>query len=241
MNNDGSSQIAFNHLSGTATVVNYKNYTTENESGGGNQAFKYNAWSFVARDAAGLPEKNNTLQGEPGKLLLTGAGAGTYDACPVYNIAKFMPNGGGLGDLRTRNNALTVVSCKQDLRQDYELNLTKLKFTAWNSYESSFTGAYICVDSVNTVDLSARNGYLVNGSNFEYSTLRTPNARFMVQGVQSTQCAGSTSSALLGVVSSEINLGEGHDDQEVGGTTHGAGSAPGYVYWDVSEPTPFRR
>ena len=29
--------------------------------------------------------------GKPGNLLLTGNGAGTYDACPLYNIANFMP------------------------------------------------------------------------------------------------------------------------------------------------------
>ncbi|MBC8018446.1 MAG: hypothetical protein H7X83_08015, partial [Verrucomicrobia bacterium] len=183
-----TAQIAWNHLTGTATV-------TDNTG-----SFRYNAWSFAARNAEGLPEQNGVIQGTPGTLLLTGAGAGTYDACPVYNIANFMPNGATLGNLTTTRNVLTVVSCNQDLRQDYVLHLTKLQFTVWNSFESSFTGAYICVDSVHSVALGAGNSYLVNGSNFDFSTLRTQNARFQVSGVRSTQCKNSKDSALLGVL-----------------------------------------
>lgn len=234
-NADVNAQIAFNHLSGTATVVNLYDATDDQTR----QAFRYNAWSFVARNAAGLPADIGTVQGTPGKLDLTGGGAGTYDACPVYNIANFMPSGAVLGKLATLTNVLTVVSCNQDLRQDYVLNLTKLKFTVWNALESSFTGAYICVDSVNTVGLSAGNPQLVNGSNFEVSTLTTPNARFNVSGVASTQCPGSINSALLGVLASEVSLGgSGSEDQEVGSTTHGAGAAPGFVLWDIQDVVP---
>ena len=111
----------------------------------------------MARNALGLPQADNVNQGTPGRLALTGGGAGTYDACPSYNIANFMPNGATLGGLRTNSNALTVVSCNQDLRQDYNLYLTKLQFTVWNSREQSYTGAYICVDSVNSVDLGPGN------------------------------------------------------------------------------------
>jgi hypothetical protein len=213
-NPDVTAQIAWNHLSGTATVSDHTG------------SFRYNAWSFVARDANGLPAANNVVQGTPGILRLTGAGAGTYDACPLYNIAKFMPNGAQLGHLQTHRNVLTVVSCNQDLRQDYNLYLTKLHFTVWNSFESSFTGAYICVDSVHSVHLGAGNTYIENGSNFEYTTLRTPNARVQVRGVRSTQCPDSRPSALLGVLSSETNRGE------VGSTTHTAGTAAGFVLWD---------
>jgi hypothetical protein len=86
------------------------------------------------------------------------------------------------------------------------LNLTKLEFTVWNYYRTAFTGAYICVDSVNTVFLGGRNRNLVNGPDFEYSTLRTANARFQVSGVASTQCRGSTRSALLGVLASKVSV-----------------------------------
>jgi hypothetical protein len=221
-NEEVTAQIAWNHLSGTAIVS------------GSNGSIKYNAWSFVARNANGLPEANNVVQGTPGFLRLTGAGAGTYDACPVYNIAKFMPNGAALGTIQTHRNVLTVVSCNQDLRQDYRLYLTKLQFTVWNSFESSFTGAYICVDSVHSVHLGAANTFLENGANFEGSVLRTPNARFQVSGVASTQCPDSRASALLGVLSSRTNRGD------VGNTTHSAGTAPGFVLWDPFVDAPHK-
>jgi hypothetical protein len=236
---DGTHQIAFNHLTGTATVARL----ADADASQARQASRYNAWSFIARNAAGLPEADRVRQGTPGRLELTGGGAGKYDACPLYNIANFMPNGATLGRLKTLDNDLTVVSCKQDLRQDYGLNLTKLKFTVWNSLESSFTGAYICVDSVNSVALGSAESspYLVNQSNFEYSTLKTPNARFQVSGVASAQCPGSTTTALLGVLESSISLsGAGGEDQELGSTTHGSGAASGFVLWDPSEPVPLK-
>jgi hypothetical protein len=217
-------QIAFNHLTGTATVI-----------GGG--APKYNAWSFVARNAAGLPQRDYVQQGTPGHLQLTGAGYGTYDACPSYNIVNFMPNGGALDGLATGANYLAVASCNQDLRQDYNLYLTKLKFTVWNSFEHSFTGAYQCIDSVDRVYLGAGNTALVNGSHFEYGVLKTPNARFDVRGVASTQCnaLGATSNAgLLGVIESSTNHGMS------GTTTHGAGATPGFVLWDPRSGPEFR-
>jgi hypothetical protein len=228
-NQDRTAQIAFNHLSGTATITT--SYLDSSDTG----AFRYNAWSFVARGAGGTPAANNTEQGTPGRLDLTGNGAGTYDACPNYNIANFMPNGASLGGVSTRANYLSVVSCNQDLRQDYDLYLTKLQFTVWNSYENSFTGAYICVDSVNSVFLGYANPDLTNGNNFEYSVLRTPNAQLRVQGVASTQCYGSVRSGLLGVLVSDI------DGELVGTTTHGAGATPGFVLWDPAGGVDFLR
>jgi len=223
-NADRSAQIAFNHLTGTATIVQPADTS----------AFRYNAWSFVARGASGLPQADNVKQGTPGILKLTGGGAGTYDACPLYNIANFMPNGATLGGLTTNRNALTVVSCNQDLRQDFSLHLTKLQFTVWNSREQSYTGAYICVDSVNSVDLGSGNPVLVNASNFNFKTLQTENARFQVQGVKSTQCKLSTAAGLLGVLTSYTSAGA------VGTTTHGAGAVSGYVFWDPAGATQFR-
>jgi hypothetical protein len=237
-----TAQIAHNHLTGTATVVE-----SEEE---GTEAFRYNAWSFVARNAAGLPERDGVRQGTPGTLSLTGAGAGTYDACPQYNIGNFMPNGAVLGNLQTVENELSVVSCNQDLRQDFDLYLTKLRFTVWNSHENSFTGAYICVDSVNTVELEADNRELVNRGNFEYDTLRTANARFQVSGVASTQCnreglPATQNAALLGVLVSEIapylNAQVAvRGETVIGSTTHGAGAAPGFVKWDPLDSVPTR-
>jgi hypothetical protein len=183
-------------------------------------------------------------------LALTGNGSGTYDACPQYNIANFMPgegvaagSGSTLGNIYTIDNDLTVVSCNQDLRQDFVLHLTKLQFTVWNSKEQSYTGSYACVDSVNEVPLNAADASkgIHAISNFSEPTLTTPNARFQVQGIASTQCTGSESAGLLGVLTSSVSLDGDHlEDAELGSTTYGAGSQVGFVKWDPfgSGPTP---
>ena len=226
---DGTQQIAFNNLFGTATVV----FEDDADAAQIKQAYRYNAWDFTARGASG-PAADNTVQGTAGDLQLTGGGAGTYDACPLYNLASFMPNGATLSPVTTFDNDLAVISCNQDLRQDYFLHTTKLQFTTWNSNENSFTGSFQCVDSVSFVGLSAAdNTNLKNPHNFDYSTLRTANAQLKVQGVASSQCPGSQASGLIGVLSSSIGINDTVlEDAELGSTTFGAGAESGFVYWD---------
>jgi hypothetical protein len=240
-------QIAFNHLTGTATVLNLDDADAAQPL----QAFRYNAWAFAAEGNT-APPADGTIMGTPGVLMLSGAGTGTYDACPQYNIANFMPGegtitgsgGSTLGPIYTIDNDLSVVSCNQDLRQDFLLHLTKLQFTVWNSNEQSFTGAYACVDSVNEVPLDPADDttHVVHAiTNFVEPTLRTPNARFQVQGVASTQCPASESAGLLGVLTSSVGLGGSTaEDDEIGSTTHTAGAQAGFVKWDPfgSGPTP---
>jgi hypothetical protein len=227
-------QIAFNHLTGTATVA----ATADPEALQSKQGFRYNSWNFAARSASGLAA-DNAIQGPPGRLWLEGNGAGSYDACPAYNVANFIPNGATLDSLTTTDNDLSVVSCKQDLRQDYQVNLTMLQFSIWNANENSYSGSYQCADSVSTVGLSSQdNGYLVAASNFDYATLRTANGRFQVSGVASTQCPGSKDASLLGVLSSSIGINDTGEDQEVGSTTQGAGAMSGFVFWDPSGAPP---
>mgnify|MGYP001266375235 CR=1 FL=1 len=249
VDNSNSHQIAFNHLTGTATVVNFYDGDAEQTK----QAFKYNAWAFAARGTGpGGLANDNVVQGTAGTLWLTGGGAGTYDACPLYNTALFMPNGAYLGpsgySITTLDNDLAVSSCNQDLRQDFNVHLTKLQFTVYNEIETGFTGAYDCVDSTQDVGLSyADNSYLVAAQNFDYSTVRTANARFRVQGVASTQCSltvpnpvnpstniiiKSENAGLLGVITSSLGIDSSYEDQEIGNTTQGAGTEVGYVLWD---------
>jgi len=227
-------QVAWNQLTGTATVINLHDLGASQPR----QAFKYNAWAFSARGANGLAADNkNVAQGAPGRLDLTGAdAAGAYDACPAYNIANFMPNGARLGNVRTLDNDLAVVSCNQDLREAYKIHRTKLEFTVWNSHEDSFTGAHACVDSVNTISLGV-NDRVTQGSNFDYSTLQTRNARFQVRGISATPpCPAPTGAAgLLGVLISSIAIGAGdREAAEIGNTLQGAGLQAGFVLWDPS-------
>jgi hypothetical protein len=262
----GANQIAFNHLTGTASVVS----SDDADANQTKQAFRYNAWSFVARNKAGLPEADNVVQGTPGVLQLTGGGAGTYDACPAYNIATFNPNAATdpTGTITTQDNDLSVVSCNQDLRQDFVLHLTKLQFTVWNANENSFTGSYECIDSVQTVGLAAADNTIMTArSNFDFATLRTPNARFQAQGISSTQCPttiipgpglppipvpATENAGLLGVITSSLGIAgatgatpltpvipndPAGEDAELGSTTQTAGSMAGFVKWDPAGGT----
>jgi hypothetical protein len=232
-------QLAFNHLTGTATVIHLDDTDALQTA----QAFRYNAWAFAAEGTV-APPADYTVQGTAGQLILSGNGDGTYDACPFYNIANFMPgeglapgSGSTLGGVYTIDNDLSVVSCNQDLRQDFQLHLTKLQFTVWNANENSFTGAYACADSVEKLPLDPLDGSFTNITNFTFPVLRTANARFQVQGVASSQCPGSENAGLLGVLTSSIGLnGHTREDQELGSTTQGAGLQPGFVYWDPASP-----
>lgn len=220
-------QVAFNHLHGNATVLT------------AGSSFKYNAWSFQALNAYGTPENNYAPIGVPGRLDLTGAPR-AYDACPGYNVTTFNPNGASFGSIATTANTLTFASCNQDLRQDFQVHVTKLQFQVWNSNETNFSGAFYCADSVGTVPLGSVNDKLVIGTNFDYAAIATRNARFSVVGVRSTQCAASEPAGLLGVVSSSIKSGTPAVTSVVGTTTHVAGWTSGYVLWDpIAGQTPF--
>lgn len=228
-----ANQVRFNHLTGTATVVSFAD-TDANQA---KQAFKYNAWAFTARSILTPPPPDGTPVGTAGTLVLSGGGDGTYDGCPGYLIANFSPSGATLGGVTYDDNDLSVSSCNQDLRQDFSLNLTKLKFTVWNELENSFTGSFFCANSVNTLGLDPMDPPVpVHPENFLFSTLHTANARFQVQGIASLQCPGSLSVGLVGLLTTSLGIGGTPgleaEDAEIGNTLHGAGLAKGFVMWD---------
>jgi len=168
----GRQQISFNHLYGTARVF-YSSPPTERAG------FEYNAWSFTARGIAlGDPV------GTAGELDLTGA-TGGYDACPQYSLANF-----GTTDAY-QIERLTLVPCKQDLRQDRTPTCTKAKFDVWNENETKFTGSYRCIKcwyegylSQIDADKIGYGGVNFTGAGLGGSYL----GRYRVQGVASTVC-----------------------------------------------------
>jgi hypothetical protein len=197
---DGTALRNWNQLAGTATVVN--------ESG----AVEYNAWAFkaVAPTPAGDLDLNAT----------------EYDSCPAYLFGQFSPTGSeapGGGEYGA--TTIDISSCKQDLRQDYLLNLTKLQFDVWRYDETRYTGAYECSNSFfeDTLD-----GIKVSPGNFASRLLKGP-AYYRVQGVQSTQCANSTATGLVGVQTSYLPTGTVAAEL---GASNTAGPA-GYVKWDA--------
>jgi len=234
----GANQVAFNELTGTGTPIKRDNTSSTQPKEG----YKYNAWAFIARASGGSPAADDPVTPfrTAGDLVLDGGSeGGTYDACPLYNIVNFMPNGATLGSapntFTTFANNLVVVSCNQDLRQDYNLWLTKLVFNQWNSLEASFDGSWFCADSLDNVPLTATK----DPTNFNFGVLKTPNARFTVQGEASTQCPGSVATGLLGVFYSDVGINNTTTPtNEIGSNTSGAGAETGFVWWNPTGGAP---
>jgi hypothetical protein len=231
-----SSQISHNHLSGNATVV----LGADGEENGGLQvAYTYPSWNFTARNvAAGAPV------GTPGRLDLTGVD-GAYDACPSYLVGHFSPvgaevsTGSGAGTEIVGTSALSVLSCNQDLRQDFILHLTKLKLEVWNEQEVKLTGAYECADSTKWL-LLAPGPVDVGGENFTAEVVQSTAAQLKVKGVASTQCpiiAGraTENSALVGTLSTVLRSEATGDRALVGTTLNGAGAQAGFILWDAQD------
>jgi hypothetical protein len=187
-----SNQISWNHLSGTATTVEYDDF----------KASEYNAWAFTARGGvAGQPH------GAPGVIKLSGADDGTsYDACPKYNLMHFTPIGTELVltyndhaeyEIESEEIEVSVSTCKQDLRQDYLPRITKVKMTVWNENEHRATGAYECTDSTETFEIADVRDYDRKGrgcevdstcNNFQFDRLQTGAAVAKLQGIASYHC-----------------------------------------------------
>jgi hypothetical protein len=228
-----SSQISHNHLSGNATVVLGVGEGAE----GFQVAYTYPSWNFTARNvAAGAPV------GTPGRLDLTGVD-GAYDACPSYLVGHFSPfgaevaTGSGAGTEFVGQTDLSVLSCNQDLRQDFILHLTKLKLEVWNEQEVKLTGAYECSDSVKSFPLVSAD---VAPENFFVDVVQSAAAQIKVKGVASTQCPiingrATENSGLVGVLSTLMASNTTGDLAWVGTTMNGAGAQAGFILWDAQD------
>jgi len=221
VNAAGDQQISWNHLYGTAVIVQE------------NGAVAYNAWSFAAK----LALKANG--GKAGEILLNGTDR--YDACPTYLVTNFVP----AGITQTQNPwgrevdpDLTLVACKQDLRQDRTPTVVKAKFDVWNENETKYTGAYQCVTCL-------WEGFLdkitYNSANFTIKSLKTPIARFRVQSADPAKCGNNnkTFSPFLGLMLYAATDGQGDLLPFAGHTPFTAGlDGTGFVLWDTAGTTP---
>ena len=126
VNNAGTTELHYNHLFGTASIMDF-------EKG---QASEYTAVAFQALGPS-------TLTGQeldsPGELNLDNV---EYDGGPNMLLGNFQPNGFDAAGTR-----VTLASLNQDLRQDYTPTITKLTWTFWNQDEQSRTGTHWCANS----------------------------------------------------------------------------------------------
>jgi hypothetical protein len=227
---DGTRQISWNHLVGNATVFDFEN----------SSAYEYNAWAFQA-----MPPHGETVGSQQGRLNLNGE---DYDFCPRRLIGNFAPVGrfaeyGEDGDsVFYEDTELTVASCKQDLRQDFDWRATKLAFGVWNEDGAKFTGAYECADSWHETLLSEVETV---GQNFLFDFLKTDSAYYRVEGIKSTACdnvvhpgtlAKNTGLTGVQVTLLELNSATGtRGFARTGTTLQGVGTRPGFILWGPSD------
>jgi hypothetical protein len=197
-------QVKWNHVAGTATVFRP-----------GSGAYEYNAYAFFVPTGG-----DQDPIGTPGILKLDGL---EYDACPLYQIADFMPS---RSTARVTGRRLALVSCMLDLNQDWLPLYTKLQFDAWTSDAVKLTGAFDCADSWHETafgqDIDSGAQVFIGGR-----------GRYRVQGVKSTQCPGSQAVGLLGVQSTQLSSGH-----RVGTTLTSAGKMAGRIVWDPAVAVP---
>jgi hypothetical protein len=225
---DGLSEMSWNHLAGSATILEYDDAT----------AWSYTAWAFRCL----TPTTPGALCGTtPGNLEL----GSEYDACPKKLTIGFAP----YKDEERRNSHrvvyddtdLSIATCNQDFRQRRALTYTKLTFDVWNEDEYRFNGAHQCMDS--WVEKELRN-VQTDEDNFSYDVLGTKAARFVVKAlgsredddlctdayvIPSTQNAG-----LVGVISTEIQFPslDGEREAVAGTNLVGFGQMAGNIQYD---------
>jgi hypothetical protein len=242
VNNNGV-QVRWNHLSGAATLVNYRHAA----------AWEYNAWAFSA-----LVGSNGQIIGTPGVLSLDGV---TYDS--GYDQLHMDFYASGAGSLSSNSVAvqvdtdLTLHPINADLRQDSEGPVaTKAKFDIWNLNERRFSGTERCIQCWDQ-ELLSNYG---NPNTFLLNNLQADKGKARIDGEMSSVCdvncypklpGGGTASpngydgprvctqyaSLLGVVAKKLVFGGAVPQIAYSGRSLvGSGAESAQILWDIIAP-----
>jgi hypothetical protein len=194
----GGTQVKWNHLSGTATILNSRDFTS----------YAYNAYQFYARGVKNKAQVGATA----GVLELNGTrDGGAYDKCGRYIIGHFSPAGTQIPQIpaTVQRNDLSVSACTQDLSpvgkanplgpdSSDPFNCDKdpdtaapwcghwIVFDVFNEEEVKFTGAREKADSWWRMHLQEKaccgySGIDIGGENFSFDTLQTASAYFRAE------------------------------------------------------------
>lgn len=215
----GGNQIAWNHLSGVAKIID------ENEK----QSWEYSAYSFFCRNFNGA-----SCGTQPGRLELTGASFfGEYDACPQYLIGQMVPEGAMRHN--PNKNYLSVSSCNQDLSPvgsgaTFEQDVV---FDFWNESEVKFTGAQDTIDSWWRIHLGC-------DSYDGYDGLDYPNCKKATYGDLGTFSAYYRAESEAGYGLLGVQVQKSDDWGYAATTVHHAGRAPvpGEILWRTGDDRP---
>jgi hypothetical protein len=239
---DETAPIRWNHLSGTATVVDYATGT----------AYEYSAWQFYAiqgtKDGAIIspppaftmpppcdptqpaPDCTPTIAEGDSVLGLDGV---RYNKCPATLVGQFSPEGAvlaaGQDVVEVGPTRAVFAGCNLDLRQAYQRYDTKLTFEVWNANELKLTGAHDCADGWHETFLTDMDA---QGRNFTLPSLKTDVARYRVTPTKDDfKCAPRKTAkvGLVGVQATDITLGG--QAAQVGTQLTTVGTYNGFVVW----------
>jgi len=216
--------VRWNHLTGVATIVNYRS----------GDAWEYNAYAFQA--LAGT--NNGQVLNDQGVLRLDGQ---MYDSGFNRLLLEFIASGStafsGGGQVITHDTDLTLMILDQDLRQDYVGPfITLASFEIWNQNEVSFSGQRYCFTKWNQSLLSSKGGH------FLVQNLQTNRGRARIDGVRSPVVCGPSSGAysLLGLAAKVLRFANG-DVATAGTNLVGVGTESATIRYDLwSEPDELR-
>ncbi len=230
----GGTQVKWNHLSGTATVIDTSDET----------AYTYNAYQSYARGVKNKQQVGTT----PGTLELNGtAGDGAYDQCGRYVIGHFSPKAAvislpGTARVGIVGNFLSVSSCTQDLSPVGLANPMPqtITFDVWNEDNLKVSGARESADSWWRMVLgnTAPNYSEIDMASdiFTFGQLQTNSAHFRAESEEGY--------GLLGVLVTDYEIfdsgagatGVGNSNAAV--TLNHAGKKSGSIQFRVGEDDP---
>ncbi len=242
--NAAGHEIRWNHLSGSAIILDYARAA----------AWEYPPWAFQVRSGSQGAETLNCLvvnldtgqcvatEAVPGRLDLDGR---EYDSCPERLQFQFSAAGDsifripGTGVPVVTDTYLTLSLISSDLRQDNDGPLTtKAKFDIWNQNEVRFSGTERCITCWDSTLLMEYTG-LGAANHFVARHLQTRYGRARVDGLASSVCdsptVSSSNGALLGVLHRRLRFpnglfaGSGH-------TIGGQGEETAQILHDIIQP-----
>jgi len=192
----GAYNISWNHLYGSAIVVE-----------GDNQTWEYSAWRFAVGYAVGRGNAVKNALGSNTKILRLTGMPDTYDACPeklIFNFINQVENpdsaeyGEGLAD-----NRLTLIPCKQDC----VTTPVRAHFRIYDEYENDRqeTACYGCDDNASgffSKSLSDTNKF---GIQDWFVDLGTPGGMAIVENTPDGTCGETYGIPMLGVISNRFN------------------------------------
>ncbi len=239
-------EINWNHLSGSAMVVNYQD----------SAVFEYGAYAFSANKS----NRGEPTDEYPGRLLLDG-----FEYEHVFDQLLLDFYAPGSTTLSRRAGAgpgivpvsldtdLTLLPMWIDVRQDNEGPFTvKAEVEIFNQNESKFSGTRKCITCWNQTLLSEYVDEDSIPNHFVLTTLGTDKGQARITSVFSDECRGAfpnvagvpeqppimllSPGPFLGVTNKILSFNAGERIEHAGTTLPGSGTRNGVIVYDVVIP-----